>query len=58
MKILMVSMFANHFFNWVDQLKESHHEILWIDVFDNGKKVENIGWLEQTVNWKRRYDCP
>ncbi|WP_373056904.1 glycosyltransferase [Zunongwangia sp. H14] len=58
MKILMVSMFANHFFNWVDQLKASHHEVLWIDVFDNGKKVEKIEWVQQTVNWKRKFDYP
>ncbi len=58
MKILMVSMFANHFFNWTNQLKNSGHEVYWIDVFDNGSKVENIGWVHQTVNWKRRIDFP
>lgn len=58
MKILMVSMFANHFFNWADQLKDAGHEILWIDVFDNGQEVERINWMGQTVNWKRKYDYP
>jgi hypothetical protein len=58
MRILMVSMFANHFFNWADQLKDSGHEILWIDVFDNGEQVERINWMEQTVNWKRKLDYP
>lgn len=54
----MVSMFAGHFFNWADQLKDSGHEILWIDVFDNGQEVERINWMEQTVNWKRKFDYP
>ena len=58
MRILMVSMFANHFFNWADQLKDSGHEILWIDVFDNGQEVEKINWMKQTVNWKRKFDYP
>ena len=58
MRILMVSMFANHFFNWADQLKDSGHEILWIDVFDNGTEVEKINWMKQTVNWKRKFDYP
>lgn len=58
MKILMVSMFANHFFNWTNQLKDSGHEIHWIDVFDNGKHVEPIDWVSQTVNWRRKIDYP
>lgn len=58
MKILMVSMFANHFFNWTDQLKNTGHEVFWIDVFDNGSEVENIQWVKQTVNWRRRFDFP
>lgn len=58
MKILMVSMFANHFFNWTNQLKNSGHEVYWIDVFDNGFVVPNIAWVNQTVGWKRRYNIP
>ena len=58
MKILMISMFANHFFNWTDQLKDSGHEVYWIDIFDNGSKVENINWVHQTINWRRRIDFP
>lgn len=54
----MVSMFANHFFNWTNQLKNSGHEVFWIDVFDNGKKVEKINWVHQTVNWKRKFNYP
>lgn len=51
-------MFANHFFNWTNQLKDSEHDVYWIDVFDNGSQVGNIGWVNQTVNWKRRFDFP
>ena len=58
MRILMVSMFAGHFFNWTDQLKDSGHEILWIDIFDNGQRVEQIDWVKQTVNWKRKFEYP
>lgn len=54
----MVSMFANHFFNWTNQLKDSGHEVFWIDVFDNGEKVDNISWVHQTVNWKRKFNYP
>ena len=58
MKILMVSMFANHFFNWTNQLKNSGHEVYWIDVFDNGAVVPNIDWVHQIVDWKRRCNFP
>lgn len=54
----MVSMFANHFFNWTNQLKDAGHEVYWLDVFDNGKIVENINWVHQTVNWKRKFNYP
>ncbi len=54
----MVSMFANHFFNWTNQLKGAGHEVFWIDVFDNGTKVKNINWVHQTVNWKRKINYP
>ncbi len=54
----MVSMFANHFFNWTNQLRNSDHEVHWIDVFDNGSEVPIIGWVDQTIGWKRRYDFP
>ncbi len=51
-------MFANHFFNWTNQLKDSGHEVHWIDVFDNGSEVVNIQWVKQTINWRRRVDFP
>lgn len=39
-------------------MEGSGHDILWIDVFDNGARVEKINWVEQTVNWKRKLDYP
>lgn len=58
MKILMVSVFSNHFFNWVLQLKESGHEIYWFDVNDANTYVKRIDFVNQTVNWKRKFEYP
>ena len=41
MKILMVSMFINHFFNWVLQLEKSGHEVYWIEVTGANTYVKN-----------------
>jgi len=58
MKILMVSVFSNHFFNWVLQLKDSGHEVHWIDVNDANTKVGRIDFVHQTVKWKRKFEYP
>ena len=58
MKILMVSVFSNHFFNWVLQLKESGHEVYWFDVNDANTKVDRIDFVHQTVKWKRKFEYP
>jgi glycosyltransferase involved in cell wall biosynthesis len=58
MKILMVSMLSNHFFNWVKQLEGSGHEIYWIDVYDSDTKVEKINFVHQITGWRNRYDYP
>ena len=58
MKILMVSMFSNHFFNWTEQLKESGHEIHWLDVFDSKTKVDRIDFVHQIIGWRNRVDYP
>ncbi len=34
MKILMVSMSSLHFIRWVDQLKDSGHEVFWFGIND------------------------
>ncbi len=58
MKILMVSMFINHFFNWVLQLEESGHEVYWIDVSGRNSYVKRIDFVHQTAIWKRKFEYP
>lgn len=54
MKILMVSIFSSHFFNWTEQLKNTDHEIWWLDVFDSNTKVQKIDFVEQITGWRYR----
>ncbi len=58
MRILIVSVFSNHLFNWVLQLKESGNELYWFDVNDATTYVKKIDFIHQTVNWKRKFDYP
>lgn len=58
MKILMISMFAPHFYNWTEQLKYSGHEIHWIDVFDSNTHVDKIDFVHQIIGWRNRWDYP
>ena len=58
MKILMVSIFAPHFFNWTEQLKDSGHEVYWLDVFDSNTRVEQIDFVEQIIGWRYKWDYP
>ncbi|NJY63607.1 glycosyltransferase family 4 protein [Salinimicrobium sp. CDJ15-81-2] len=54
----MISMFSNHFFNWTEQLRDSGHEIYWIDVFDSNTYVEKIDFVHQIIGWRNRVDYP
>jgi len=58
MKILMVSMFSNHFFRWTEQLRESGHEVYWLDVFDSNTKVEKIDFVHQIIGWRYKINYP
>lgn len=58
MKILTVAIPNHHFFQWVDQLKESGYEVYWFDSTDGGSKVERIDWVHQIKGWKLKYDFP
>jgi len=58
MKILMVSVFSNHFFNWVLQLKNSGHEVYWFDINDANTYVRRLDFVQQTVKWKRKFEYP
>lgn len=56
MKILMVAIPNHHFFQWVNQLKDSGYEVYWFDVTDGGSKVDRIDWVHQIKGWKLKYD--
>lgn len=58
MRILIVSVFSNHLFNWVLQLKESGHEVHWFDLNDANTYVKRIDFVHQTVKWKRIVEYP
>lgn len=58
MKILMVSIFAPHFFNWTEQLEDYGHEIYWLDVFDSGAEVDQISFVRQITGWRYRWNYP
>lgn len=58
MKILMVSIPNHHFFQWVDQLKESGYEVIWFDVSDGGSVVKRINWVKQIKGWKLKWNFP
>lgn len=54
----MISVFSNHFFQWVLQLKNSGHEIYWFDVHDANTYVNKIDFVHQIVRWKQKISYP
>lgn len=52
----MVSMPSIHFYRWVNQLKDTKHEIYWFDITGSGVKPKSIDWVTQITNWKLRSD--
>jgi len=54
----MVSMFSIHFFRWTEQLKDSGHEVYWIDVFDSNTKVQKIDFAYQIIGWRNKIKYP
>lgn len=52
----MLSIFAPHFFNWTEQLRDSGHKVYWLDIFDSNTKVEQIGFTEQITGWRYKWD--
>ncbi|AXT21282.1 glycosyltransferase [Flavobacteriaceae bacterium AU392] len=58
MKILMVAIPNHHFFQWVDQLKNSGHEVFWFDITDGGPESKRIDWVKQIKGWKLKKDYP
>ena len=58
MRILMISIFAPHFFNWTEQLRDSGYEVHWIDVFDSNTHVDKIDFVHQIIGWRNRINYP
>jgi len=54
----MVAIPNHHFFQWVNQLKDSGHQVYWFDVTDGGPKSQKIDWVSQIKGWKLRWDFP
>lgn len=54
----MVSIPNHHFFQWVNQLEKSGHEVMWLDASDGGALVQRIQWVNQIKGWKLRWDFP
>jgi glycosyltransferase involved in cell wall biosynthesis len=54
----MVSIPNHHFFQWVNQLKDSGYEVFWFDISDGGPAVAKIGWVRQIKGWKLKWDFP
>lgn len=54
----MVAIPNHHFFQWVNQLKDSGYEVYWFDVTDGGPKSPKIKWVRQIKGWKLKWDFP
>lgn len=58
MKILTVAIPNHHFFQWVNQLEHSGHEVYWFDISDGNGFSKKIHWVKQYNGWKLRWDYP
>lgn len=54
----MIAIPNHHFFQWVNQLKDSGYEVYWFDITDGGPKSDKIAWVTQIKGWKLRWDFP
>ncbi|WP_418637849.1 glycosyltransferase [Winogradskyella sp.] len=55
MKILLISMPSIHVIRWVENLKQTEHDIYWFDVMGRGTLETNvINEEKQFVGWKNR----
>ena len=58
MRILMLSIFAPHFFNWTEQLRNSGHEVYWLDINDSDTYVKQIDFVHQITGWRYKLNYP
>ncbi|UZH56745.1 glycosyltransferase family 4 protein [Salinimicrobium tongyeongense] len=54
----MLSVLSHHCFNWALQLKDSGHEVYWMDVYDSNTYIQKIDFATQIVSWKNRVEIP
>lgn len=54
----MLSIFAPHFFNWTQQLKDSGHEVYWLDIFDSNTEAPQINFAQQITGWRYKWNYP
>ena len=53
MKILFISMPSIHVIRWIENLKDTNHELYWFDVLARGK-LETLDSVIQFTDWKKR----
>lgn len=53
MKILFISMPSIHAIRWIENLKESNHEVFWFDILSKGE-IDDMFNITQIVNWEKR----
>jgi glycosyltransferase involved in cell wall biosynthesis len=53
MKILLVSMHSIHAIRWIENLKDTDHELYWFDVTNKGR-LNTIDKVTQFIDWKKR----
>ncbi len=53
MKILFISMPSVHVIRWIENLKDSSHELFWFDVLGRGR-LDILDSVTQFVDWKKR----
>lgn len=53
MKILLISIPSIHAIRWIENLKDTNHELYWFDILDAGRLDTSIN-ITQFTNWKTR----
>ncbi|WP_026714568.1 glycosyltransferase family 4 protein [Flavobacterium daejeonense] len=53
MKILFVSMPSVHVIRWIENLKDTNHELYWFDVLDSGR-LDTLERVHQFTTWRKR----
>ena len=54
----MLSISSPHFFNWIEQLRNSGHKVYWLDIYDSNTKVEQIDFVAEIIGWRYKWDYP